>query len=464
MAVSDLDLSRSESGPSRSESGPSGSGPEGGARRPALRRCTAVPADEFAESIWGRQASLSRAADLAPSGPEAAVGSRRAARSDAFGDLFSLAAADELLSEHGLRTPFLRVAKDGRTLPAARFTSAGGVGAGISDQVSDVRLTRLFAEGASIVLQALHRTHPPVIDFAQALSADLGHPVQVNAYLTPPQAQGFSAHYDVHDVFVLQIAGEKRWQIHAPVHPAPLRDQPWTDHRAAVEAAAREEPLIDEVLRPGDALYLPRGFLHAATALGETTAHLTFGVHVWTRRHLLEQLLAAVADDEELRGSLPLGVDVTDPSALRAELARTADKFASLLPKVEAARVAEGMVGPALDAGKAAAVGPLAQARAAEQAGPQTRLRWRPALRVVVRRDSDQLVVRTPDGEVRLPVAAGLALDRLQAGEVLTAADLMPAGLLVDLAAAAPDPAHCRAADPLDLARTLIRDCLVVPA
>ena len=39
--------------------------------------------------------------------------------------------------------------------------------------------------------------------------------------MTPPQNQGFSNHYDVHDVFVLQIEGEKRWQIHAPVLRGP---------------------------------------------------------------------------------------------------------------------------------------------------------------------------------------------------------------------------------------------------
>ncbi len=468
--------------------------PEGGAARPALRRCTALTPELFAESIWGRQASLTRAADLGRD----------------FADLFSLDAADALLSQQGLRTPFLRVAKDGSTLPATRYTTTGGAGAGIADQVSDVRLTRLFAEGASIVLQALHRTHPPVIDFAQALGTDLGHPVQVNAYITPPQSQGFSAHYDVHDVFVLQVSGEKRWRIHAPVHPAPLRDQPWTDHRAAVEAAAREDPLIDEVLRPGDALYLPRGFLHAATALGETTAHLTVGVHVWTRRHLLEQLLAAVADDEELRASLPLGIDVTNPADVAAELALTVKRFASVLngidtewmdpdrvgtdrvgtervgtervgtdrvgtdrvgpdrvgtdrvgpdrvgpdwvgpdrvgtERVGVDRIAAGMVGPMLSAGKAAPVGPLAQARAAEQVGLDTRLRWRPALRAVVRTEGEQIVVRTPDGVVRLPAQAKPGLDQLRAGAVLAVADL-------------------GAPDAVELARTLLRDCLVVPA
>ena len=135
-----------------------------------------------------------------------------------------------------------RSAKAGSTLPNAAFTAPGGTGAGIADQVSDTKLTSLFAGGSTIVLQALHRVWPPVIDFCQQLASDLGHPVQANAYVTPPQNQGFDDHYDVHDVFVLQVAGRKRWSIHAPVHPSPLRDQPWTDRRDAVREAALQDP------------------------------------------------------------------------------------------------------------------------------------------------------------------------------------------------------------------------------
>ena len=194
----------------------------------------------------------------------------------AFTDLLDDDAIDELVSERGLRTPFLRVAKGGSTL-AVTGASPLRVGSapGSADQVSDDKLVRLFADGSTMVLQGLHRVWPPIIAFCQQLAAELGHPVQANAYVTPPQNQGFSNHYDVHDVFVLQIDGEKRWQIHAPVLESPLRDQPWTDRRAAVERRAQEAPLIETVLRPGDCLYLPRGFLHAATALGGVSTHLT---------------------------------------------------------------------------------------------------------------------------------------------------------------------------------------------
>ena len=277
--------------------------------QPALARLIGIGIEEFARDYWGQQALLT---------PAGTAGDR------GFGDLLDADAVDELVSERGLRTPFLRVARDGSTLGDSSFTAPGGVGATIGDQVSDDSLVRLFADGATMVLQALHRVWPPVLAFCQRLAVDLGHPVQANAYVTPPQNQGFSNHYDVHDVFVLQISGEKRWVIHAPVHPAPLRHQPWTDRRRAVQRRATEEPIIDTVLRPGDALYLPRGFLHAATALGGVSTHLTLGVHTWTRYGLAEQLLQlalrAVADDPEARTSLPLGVDLSEPGSLVEDL------------------------------------------------------------------------------------------------------------------------------------------------
>ena len=265
-----------------------------------LAQLIAVDRDQFADQYWGQQPLLSPAADL----------------SGRLGELLSADAIDELVSERGLRTPFLRVAKNGATLADQAFTAQGGVGAGIADQVSDDKLVRLFADGSTLVLQALHRVWPPILEFCQRLAAELGHPVQANAYVTPPQNQGFSAHYDVHDVFVLQIDGEKQWRISPPVLESPLRDQPWSDRKSAVQKQAQQPPMLEAVLRPGDCLYLPRGYLHAATALGGVSTHLTLGIHVWTRfalaERVVDQVLRTLAGDPAMRASLPMGVNVAD--------------------------------------------------------------------------------------------------------------------------------------------------------
>lgn len=332
----------------------------------ALQRLVPFGTDEFARDHWGLRPVVTRAADL-PSG---------------LLSLFGEGSVDELVSRRGLRAPFLRVAQNGRTFGDREFTDGGGVGASVSDQVSDDKLLHLFAGGATIVLQGLHRTWGPLIDFTQQLAEELGHPVQANAYVTPSQNTGFSDHYDVHDVFVLQMAGEKRWRLRPPVLDAPLRDQPWTDHRAEVEEAGRRSPAQEFTLRPGDVLYLPRGWIHSATALGGVSTHLTLGVHVWTRRHVADELvaiaLAEASRDERVRASLavaPTGFDhatiAPDVELVRAALVRA-------IGEIEPSAVVDALEARARGTQRPAPMGPLAQVAAAEGLRPDTSLALRP--------------------------------------------------------------------------------------
>lgn len=394
--------------------------------RPALRRLVAGDLDDFAAAAWGREARLSRAADLAKH--------TDAEHPLAFGDLFDLGAVDELLSRRGLRTPFLRIAKQGTVVDSRHFTGDGGVGAEVADQVQDDRVAALFADGHTVVLQGVHRTWAPVADLVTALAAELGHPAQTNAYVTPASSQGFSAHYDVHDVFVLQVAGTKRWHVHAPVHADPLRSQPWNDHADAVAARAAEDPLIDEVLEPGDALYLPRGYLHSATAQGEVSAHLTIGVHVLTRWAVVDALVNALTADPELRASLPLGIDASDPAALaphvEAAAARVAEALAAPDPG-RADRVARRLRRRAWTGNRPEAVAPLAQAAAATAADATTLVRLRHGLHHRLRPAANSadaageaVVLELADRTLTLPAGTREACARLLDGRPATAGAL----------------------------------------
>ena len=378
----------------------------------ALERLVAVDRATFAQEHWGRQALLTRAADLA----------------HPFTDLLDEAAVDELVSERGLRTPFLRVARSGQTLGEKSFTAPGGVGAGIADQLSDSKLVALFGQGATIVLQALHRVWPPIIDFVGALADELGHPVQANAYVTPPQNQGFDDHYDVHDVFVLQVAGTKRWRIHAPVWDAPLRDQPWTDRRAAVQRAAAEPPLIEAVLEPGDCLYLPRGFLHAATALGGVSTHLTLGVHTWTRYALAEQLttqaLAAVAQDAAVRGSLALGTDPTRPESLADDVEQVRAALLEAVRTADLDGVTAALRRADRDSRRPAPVGPLAQLGVASALDGGSVLRLREHLAATLDQAGGRSVLRSRAGELALDEADVAPVKALLGEGRATVADL----------------------------------------
>lgn len=398
-----------------------------------MRRCIAIAPADFADAYWSRQPLLSPADRLPRS----------------FADLFGLDAVDELVSRRALRTPFVRMAKDGAVLDPSRYTRGGGAGAEIADQVADDLVLGLFADGATLVLQGLHRMWPPLVNFGSELAHDLGHPVQINGYVTPPASRGFAAHYDVHDVFVLQIAGEKRWVVHRPVHDRPLRSQPWTDRRAAVAAAARDtEPVLDTVLRAGDCLYLPRGYLHSAEALGEVTIHLTAGVHPLTRYAVVEALTALAADDPELRAALPLGLDPGDPEQLAGAVEDTVRALVTALGRVDAAAVADRLWHRLAAATRPGPLAAVSQAGAAAAVTGATVVRARPQLRhrLIVAGGGCRLDLA--DRHLQLPAVTEAALRALLSGRRCTAGELP--GLDAD--------------DGVVLVRRLLREAVLVPA
>lgn len=372
---------------------------------------------------------------------------RGQAGSPGFADLLSLDAVDELLSRRGVRTPFLRVVKDGWPVDPHRFTRSGGAGAEVGDQVAGDLVLRLILDGSTVVLQGLHRIWPPIMDFAGQLAADIGHPVQVNAYITPASSRGFSAHYDVHDVFVLQTAGQKRWLVHEPIHPLPLRGQPSSDRRVEVEAAAAGPPVLDVVLDAGDALYLPRGYLHAGRALGDVSAHLTVGVRPVTRYAIVEALSALAAEDLALRESLPLGIDVGDPAAIAQELAQTARSLVKHVENASADDVATRLRSAVWPASPAAPVRPLSQAAAMASLTPASVVRLRPHLRHRLIPSGDRVVLELADRGISLPLSTQPALAVLLAGSSVTVADLP-----------ALDPAEGQV-----LVRRLLREAVLVP-
>jgi bifunctional lysine-specific demethylase and histidyl-hydroxylase NO66 len=218
-----------------------------------------------------------------------------------------------------------------------------------------------------------------------------------------------------------------------------------------VAAAAREEPVIDAVLHPGDALYLPRGYLHSATALGDISAHLTVGVHSVTRWAAAESVLDTVrvlaADDAELRRSLPLGVDLADPATTRDDVHTVVSALKSWLDRVDPDEVADRLRARAWAQVRPQPVAPLAQATAVAALGPDSVLRVRPRLRCVLREVAGGRVAlvagrRTHD----LPATTRPALAALLAAGELKVADLP--GL---------EPA-----DQLTLARRLVTEAVAV--
>ena len=248
---------------------------------------------------------------------------------------------------------------------------------------------------------------------------ELTHPVQANAYVTPAGAQGLAVHYDTHDVFVLQVAGTKGWELFAPVFADPLASQPWAQRKTAETGP----PILAADLQPGDCLYVPRGFLHSARAQTQLSAHVTVGVLAQTRHDLVRDVIAAAADDVGFRTALPPGF-AHDEAAFAKEVDATVADLRRWLDTVDGEAVAATVVRRFWSSRRALLPGHLWQLLELDSIEDATVLRRRPGSICYAHLDGGALAVTLADRLLRMPAALEPALRRVATGEAFPLATL----------------------------------------
>ena len=186
-------------------------------------------------------------------------------------------------------------------------------------QIPSTEVPNLMHKGKfSLVINHLERYCPSLKEFTRCLELEtLTHQVSCNMYLTPPnKARAFESHLDWMDVIVLQLEGEKVWSVAKdPMIKLVLPDQ----KRKPTKADLKATKFHDVLLRQGDALYIPRGYLHNATtpALehGKYSLHLTFGIE-FQYEAIMESLLHHALElfREELEKTQDLAIVFTGAS------------------------------------------------------------------------------------------------------------------------------------------------------
>ena len=237
-----------------------------------------------------------------------------------FDPLLSLDEIDRIITTLNLSHPDLQLVSSAEEIRSHHYTYRSGM-------VDVAKLYQYFADGATIILPQLHTRVPALAAFCRALEQEFSARFQTNIYMTPGNAQGFKPHFDTHDVFVLQIAGSKDWQIFETPVELPLKGQRFD---SAVHPVGEVTQRV--TLHPGDMLYIPRGLMHDAVARDEISLHVTTGVmaNSWTDL-MLDALSAVALKDPAFRRALPPGFarDGFDRRQARAAFASLIERFAA---------------------------------------------------------------------------------------------------------------------------------------
>ena len=240
------------------------------------------------------------AALLSPVGPEAFFLNYRKReylfvarnREDFYDSMVGVGDLDEYLQSELLPASSINIVRDGVRCPLDAWSTTTTLPRGSDRYAAPEKIFSLYGSGATVILNAVDHTVPPVTRVCRELARELGHPVQANIYITPPHGQGFANHRDEHDVLVLQIHGRKCWRIFPDA-----------------QDGAGTAPAVDLEMRQGDLLYIPRGTAHEAKCSDVASIHVTVGLLPIYAFHLIEELAASARDHPLFQDPVPLAVE-----------------------------------------------------------------------------------------------------------------------------------------------------------
>lgn len=244
--------------------------------------------------------------------------------------LFDWARFNSLLDQTALWTAQnLKLVFNGEPVPPPQYCVEARTSAGPVQRPSPAKVQPLMAMGASLIAEEVQTLSPDVRALSTALSRDFAGLVGANVYCSFGGVQAFNTHFDLHHVFAVQVEGEKIWRLYQNRNPDAVAF-PTEGRDIKRWFAETRGPLMQEVtMRPGDVLYLPRGWYHDAMTTEGASLHVTFSVTPLYGRILFSLLEAAALQDPAFRAWLrPAAEDGGKP--LQAQLADLGRRLADL--------------------------------------------------------------------------------------------------------------------------------------
>jgi len=251
---------------------------------------------------------------------------------DKFAFAMSWDLLNGILDQSGIWTPqTLNLVLDKGVLPAAEYTREATGRDGRPMSVLDFDKVRAHvARGASLVLNEIETLTPGMKRIAETLAREPGGKVQANLYCSWQKRQAFDVHFDTHDVFALQIAGDKVWRVYQRHFKDPINHPAFKliDQRA--HDTNKGALLMEVTMRPGDLMYIPRGFYHEALAESGATVHLSFSIVTLIGLDIVSLLFEHGVLDEVFRAAVPQP-SVRGGAALDEYLMRLAGRMREIL-------------------------------------------------------------------------------------------------------------------------------------
>ncbi|HET7085472.1 MAG TPA: cupin domain-containing protein [Rhizomicrobium sp.] len=198
--------------------------------------------------------------------------------------------------EHPRGLTDFRIAKESITVPWDRWLTRDQSDNTIKVDVE--KLNAFLAAGYSLIVTPINPYVPSLAALCDNISAELSEFIKVGVIVTGGAGGAFKLHYDPEDLIILQVEGTKRWQIYGPAVSNPGVGLP------KPSPPPETSPIFDEVLQPGDFLFLPAGSWHHCENGPDRSLHLGIFFMPPTCWDALKTIILQLLSEERFRTPL----------------------------------------------------------------------------------------------------------------------------------------------------------------
>lgn len=193
---------------------------------------------------------------------------------------------------------------------------------------SPAKVEVFLSAGASILANDVMTLHSPITHAGVALGEALAAEVGASVFCSFKGGRAVATHYDVHEVFAVQTEGEKVWNLYEGRVINPVGYPPGMTQTDFNKDCGRLVSTI--TMKPGDVLYMPRGFYHDTVTPDQPSLHVSFTVMPLTGRSILSLLDGPALQDAAFRAWLP-AADAEGGALLQTRLSELATRLAGIV-------------------------------------------------------------------------------------------------------------------------------------
>ena len=206
-------------------------------------------------------------------------------------------------------------------------------------RIDPAALSSLMDRGAGLIFNRFDKYVPRLCRLCHQIAEQTGEQVTAEAIVTS-KTDGARRHVNKQDMFVLQLAGSSRWELCSPSNVSPLEDT----------SGLQGAPVFDEMLRVGDFLFVPAGYLQRCEYGPGRSLNVCIVLEPPSGRDVLNWLISQLMTDETFNQPLTRYADgaalASHEAALKARLIQQVQvwSLAEFLAERAAARSKEVVI------------------------------------------------------------------------------------------------------------------------